>query len=109
MQLPVSPHQRNTDARPSISRHGFDSHTGHSKFLILILILIPIADAAGARLAFIRPTRPVRYRDLQLNNMTRVSECSVRSHKPRPPGATPGPATFWSRELRVQSREPDST
>lgn len=28
-------------------------------------------------------------------DMTRVSQCSAGSHKPRRPGATPGPATCW--------------
>ncbi len=38
--------------------------------------------------------------------MTRVSQCSAGSHKPRRPGATPGPATCWKdSEARYANRK----
>ena len=38
--------------------------------------------------------------------MTRVSQCSAGSHKPRRPGATPGPATCWKMsEARYANRQ----
>ena len=59
----------------------FDSRLGY----------LNIADAAGAQLAFIRPVR-ARF-DTGICNL-RVGQCSSEPHKLRPPGATPGPATY---------------
>jgi hypothetical protein len=79
------------------------SHAG--KMGSIPIRVTDIAGAAGAQLAFISPVCPARYRDLQLmQRLARVSQCSFWSHKPEPPGATPGPATFSGRVRKSEKR-----